>query len=225
MATRERARPFPCPNPSPGSGGSAETKDHSKGRAAFAVRGGHWPRAHLQPEPRARLPTTSEVCRELGRGFPQPSPRPLGRAPCRAPPRSHRPGEAGRPLRRQPARAARQPVPRLPTLDPPAWPRPVLPFRRRSVGGQRALWVPRAVCPQALDGKCQPTAREGQSGSQSPRRRHGGWAVAEPVGVAGRPSRPRHGPPPPASAGTPPGTPLAGTHLLVHVGVNPLLAL
>lgn len=36
MATRERARPFPCPNPSPGSGGSAETKDHSKGRAAFA---------------------------------------------------------------------------------------------------------------------------------------------------------------------------------------------
>lgn len=37
MATRERVRPFLCLNPSSGSGSSSETKDHSRGRAAFTV--------------------------------------------------------------------------------------------------------------------------------------------------------------------------------------------
>lgn len=106
-----------------------------------------------------------------------------------------------------------------PHAGPAGVPQACAPIQTQQRGWTRGAVGPSGVRPQAPDGKCQfpraEAAPRGPAGRTEP----------------GRPSCPTPGmpppwaPQPPASTGTPPGTPLAGTHLLVHVGVNPLLAL
>lgn len=125
----------------------------------------------------------SEVRPELRHGFPQPSPRALRKAPCRAPPRSHRPGEAGSRLVLPDRLGHRDLYPAS-----PRW------TRRRAPGlcshSDAAAWVDEGRCGSL--GRAPPgsgrqvSVPEGRSGSQRPRRPHGAWAPLLP--------RPGHAP-------------------------------
>ena len=200
---------LPVSNPLPGSGGSAETKDHSRGRAALVVRGGTGP-AYIFSQDQGRMSPQLQRC-ALSSITASLSPylEPSGELRAERLPtpttQVRQAGHSGHWLAHAAGQAgAWGPVPHRPTLDPPAWPRSVLPFRRGSG------WRGGAVGPSG-----RVSAGSGREVSVNSSR--GLEQLPEAL------QRPEPGCQPSPRAC--PGTPLADTHLLVHVGVDPLLAL